>query len=317
MEQCIFYHYWFWKPEAYNNLNVPVIPSIATLRGVNPDVPIVVLDCSDHETDYGPFPELLNFKVERIVPTYRPQHKLFKGSNLLSRIMDIYRYAKEQGVKQVVYSDCDAFWLKDPFPLELSDSPRFCFNGNNTGFFYYNTVTNEEFHQVFHAYNLAAIYHREIREIMKRHVGYADWFDVWDEMTTTFMYKENPGLIDIIPKREHGIAREIKRNNVDVAKMKMFHCNGTLVANEVYKADNEKEHCRGLVPFLVEELYDNMCRSIPKEYMDIIYSKREQMYYKDSRFSLIRNPSLFIECEGDDHMFHLERCLKKTRRMWI
>jgi hypothetical protein len=304
-------YHWFDEPNdspPYANLRVPIIVSIATLRAVNPDIPILVL--AQEDRDWGHFPDKLNFQVRKVHFALTQYEKEIKGWRHLSRIFDL----QLTQVADIMYVDSDVFWFRDPLPL-ARNLDKFCFNGWNTGFFYYNQNLNKDFFNIFDAYTRSSIYSEEVREIMKTHVGYHSWHGVWDEMITTYMNHHHPELFNIIPPEEHSSGRSI--TNVDASKVKMFHCNGTMVSNKVPKSLNEHIHCRGLLGLIVKEFYDNMMKVLDEGDMRYIYSLQEMSYYLPHQFSLLDDPHRLTRTKSEDGHFHVEKCLRPQRTLLI
>lgn len=121
--------------------------AIATLRKWNKDVKVYVADASDEYIEWGDFPKALNFKVIRIanplgrnmVNCYtdmnRPNIKMYP--TLLSKPLAVANVALVAPEQQIIYSDADIFWIKDPFPLLGDIQKDFCV-GWNTGIYYYD-----------------------------------------------------------------------------------------------------------------------------------------------------------------------------------
>ena len=137
MNKAIVYHWWAKttsgahskfedSPKAYNNLRVPIIPSIAILRSKNNYLPIYVLDCSDRPVDWVIFQKTLNFKVIPWIP-YLQKYKNKNGWKYLSKN---WRCLQLLGTntrrEEIIYNDSDVFWIKDVLPL-LCQTDKFCF----------------------------------------------------------------------------------------------------------------------------------------------------------------------------------------------
>jgi len=292
----------------YSNLRVPIIVSIATLRAVNPDIPILVL--AQEDRDWGDFPEKLQFEVKRI-PFHLNENHRIKGWRHLSRIFDIQKFSR---LKNVMYVDSDVFWFRDPLPLH-HDFSKFCFDGWNTGFFYYNRYANEEFFDIFEAYAKVAIYSHDFRKIMRDHIGYDAWYEVWDEMIITYMKKNHSELFNFIPVHEHSSGRNIGVQ--DPKMVKMFHCNGTMVPNEVPKSPNEYVHCRGLLGIIIEEFYELLQSVLTKNDIKQIYSVRELHRYLPCQFSLLKDPRRLTRTLKEDEHFHVGECLVPQKLSFI
>lgn len=305
-----FYHWWGYQdaPPAYANLLSPVLLSIATLRAVS-DVPVVVFDVSGFKNDWAHFPEKLNFSVVETTCRLKSYEHLVGGWRYLSRIHDLThdggRYAP--GCDTVMYVDSDVFWLRDPLPLEQSPE-KFVFNGYNSGFFYYDprSASNQLFFDIYDAYTRAAVYSQDVREVMKRYVGYDSWAGVWDEMILTYMARWHRELFNITGVNEHATARRLRE--ADRNTVKMFHSNGLMVANPLATWEGERTNSRGLLCLLVKELYTNLARALEPRELSLIFGGRVLEFCMSRQFGLFDELDrlLATESEEDQHL-HVER----------
>lgn len=301
MNDSAVYYHWFGSPNEpppYSNMRVPIIVSIATLRAVS-DIPIIVMDVSEHKTDWGNFPNKLNFHVIK-TKCQLSHYKGIKGWQHLSRLFDLEKYAQHE---TVIYSDSDLFWLLDPKPL-LCNPNRFCFDGYNTGFFYYKSSENNNFFELFKSYTISAINCSDIRNTLMKHVGYQTWHYVWDEMILTYIAKEHPKLINIIPPEEHGSPRRL--NNTNLSNMKNLHLNGVYVRNSLPKVSGEKEHCRGLAGIIFSEFYEKIQKSLGKD-IDVVFNKNELKIGLKQQFSLLKDTHHLLNTLRDDGHYELSQ----------
>ena len=257
----VYYHTFFNEDEhpAYTNLRVPTLLSIATLRAVNKDIEIVVLNGSENllNNTWGKYKEELDFKVWHIDMHLAKNWGHIEGWKHLSRLFDLRRHAEE-----VIYCDSDVFWLKDPLPLEC-DQSKFCFDGWNTGFFYYGKSEHiNRFFELFEAYTMASMANPDIRQIVKKEVGYEAWYDVWDEMILTHMTSRHSDLFELIPISEHCTMQKMEDPEWKLIpeEVKMFHANGVMVNNFFPQRKGEEKHSRGLLCLIIKEFYDNLCK---------------------------------------------------------
>lgn len=310
MDVAVVYHWWTNQPvRTYNNLSTPIVCSIATLRGVNANIPIYVMDLTDLPHDWGNFPELLNFKVLPTEPSFRRYKDKVKGWRHLSRIHDLVHQMPKFAPKadRIIYCDSDIFWIQDPLPLHCTE-PKFCFDGWNSGFFYYSPSNIDEFFDVYDSYTRAAIHSPQFTEILKSKLGYKDlWMGVWDEMTLSYMSHVNKDLISFIPKVEHSTSGDIVSNYVDLKILKMFHSNNTMVKNDVPKIPEEKDHSRGLLCLLIEEFYRNMTKSLSNEDIRKIFTEIELRTYLPRQFSLLRE-SHRLKHAKEKGVFYIHKC---------
>jgi hypothetical protein len=277
------YHCWSepHEPSSYKNARTPVVASIATLRATS-DIPIVVLDMTGEETDWGRFPAKLNFQIERR-SFYLSQYKeLVTGYKHLSRIFDIEKWSSENAKeKTIIYCDSDIFFFKNPFPLAVA-TDKFCWDGWNTGFFYFkqNDVTYKKFYSLFEKYTLEAIFAESVRQDMKKFVGYDDWYGVWDEMVLGYMKNQHPDVFNTIPNTEHVTCRSISQ--IKISEAKVFHGNGTFVPHPIQNLN----HARGLLCLAIEEFYQQICQYLNQEDLKEIYGQNTLEYFQEKRFNL-------------------------------
>jgi hypothetical protein len=108
MSPTVYYHNFAGEEEypAYSNLRVPTLLSIATLRAVNPDIPIVVLDGSKNTIldRWGNYRESLDFQVWGTDFHLQKNWSHIKGWKHLSRLFDLNRHARRG---DIIYCD----WL--------------------------------------------------------------------------------------------------------------------------------------------------------------------------------------------------------------
>lgn len=298
MKECVYYH-WFnedYDLPPWKDLRLPLITSIATLRAVS-DVPIVVLDISEHERDWSDYPSFLNFEVQKIKPelgTYKNK----PGWCHLSRLFDLEKYATSE---TVIYSDIDVLWIADPLPLSCMGD-KFCFDGYNSGLFYYKPNKNKEFFEIFKSYTISALNSDDVRKIMKKFVPYDGWYYVYDEMILTYMANENKKLIEITPTEEHGCPRRFERTNLE--KMKNIHLNGVHVRNSQAKRKKEKGFCRGLAGIIFKESYDNLTDILGERIHDM-FTEQELNTGLNYQFSLIKESHKLLNSKKDDGHYDL------------
>lgn len=307
----VYYHWWGAPQESpqYSNLRVPLLLSIATLRACNPTIPIIVLDLSDYEpmpSDWLHFPEKLNFQFHRLEGHLKKNYSCSPGHKHLSRLFDLRRATDGH----VIYCDADVFWFRDVLPL-ATKSNRFHFNGYNTGFFYYHPSESvDRFFELFEAYTIGALNNLDIRKQMQRYVGYQAWYEVWDEMTCTFIANEHADLIERLPPHEHVTVKHLPDH---ASEMKMIHCNGLMVNNPVAKRKGEKEHSRGLACLIVKELYEKLTSVLSEDDLKLIFTDAER--HSNHPMLSIHNPEhvkkLLATQDSNGH-YHLQRWCNRT-----
>ena len=159
---AVVYHWWDMSSVPVQKSSNPIIPAIASLRAVNRQVPIYVLDSSGFIKDWGGYPDKFDFYVIKW-PFEISSHMALgdeRNDMSLSILLDVWRFAKEkleQGL--IVYCDCDTFWFEDGLPVDLmtpnhinvgADDGIVCFNKNDEKI--------ELFFDLFKAYSITALH---------------------------------------------------------------------------------------------------------------------------------------------------------------
>lgn len=270
----VTYHWWQSAEErpAYSNLSHPVLLSIATLRAVNPSIKIQILNCSNEKTlnsDWAHFQEKFDFHIIDSELSLE-EYKHISGYKLLSRIFDVRKHSNSQ----VLYCDSDVFWLRDPLPLTC-DINKFCFDGYNSGFFYYDndSPTVNQMLNLFESYTITALNDKRFCQMIKEKTNYDAWPYIWDE--TILRYMNETGLHDmfeIVPLEEHGVIRSIGSIKNE---LKMLHCNGLMIKNPKAKRLSERDHSRGLACLLFKEFYDNIRKVLTDSELKMIFTESE------------------------------------------
>jgi hypothetical protein len=303
----VAYHCWSLKgePEPFANLRTPVVASISTLRGVS-DVPIVVLDASDHDVNWGHFPEKLNFEVVKIKLKLQKYKSLVEGYNILSRIFDLNEYFKNEN-HDVIYCDTDTFFFRDPFPL-FCKTDRFCWNYWNAGFFYFNPSSDvyKEFFDVYDSYTRAAIHSEEIRKIIKKHIHYEAWYGVWEEMILKYMERDHINLFNEIPIEEHTTSQTLHRANFD--SVKVFHANGSIMEHPL----SGERHSRGLIGIMMQEFYQNMIKVLDEEDLKLMYGEQALSFFKKMRVTFLEKCNNLGWTKNQGGLYELIKLTKKV-----
>ena len=302
------YHWWSYpnEPSPAKNIRTPIVMSIASLRAVS-DINIVVLDVSEKDNNWEDLPEMFDFKVYKIKSHLEQYRNRIEGWPYLSRIYDINNWSKnESSIDTIMYVDSDVFFLRNPEPFDTSPE-KFVFDGWNSGFFYYKFKNNnfEQFFDIFNSYTKSAIYSQDIRNIMKKYVGYDAWYGVWDEMILTYMSREHPELFNITGVNEHATSRVIQY--VDKDKIKMFHCNGTMVENPI----NSDKHCRGLFALLAKEIYLNISKKINETDMCRFFDKQTLSFCLSRQFSLFEDMKKLLSTKDEYGHYHIKSMLSE------
>lgn len=287
MNKAIVYHWWdSYEESPIKNLRVPIIPSIATLRGRNPHIPIYVLDCSQRQFDWLYFPDKLGFQVvpwRTTLSYYPPKHAV----EYLSRMADIRQFARQIPQDEIIYCDSDVFWITDPLPL-LGTPDLFCSNRHNNGFFYFDktSLACQKFFDLYNAYALTSLNDKRIRKGIVASRGINANTTSFDEVLTDYIYEMHQAVTCQIPKEEHGLTRDIAHGKVDVRKLKMLHCNGLYVENKFHKINANQRHARGLVCLIFKEFYNSVIQTLSQKDLETIFTCDELNYYTDHQMEL-------------------------------
>lgn len=142
MNFALIYHYWNDSKdrEVWRDLANPVIASIATLRSMNLQTPIYVMDVSNKRNDWSYFPFKLKFEVVRRQPRLGHNGKGVISSSqmkLFSRSFDVPGLAFEIDADYYAFCDSDILWYRDFLPFPTPIDGIYC-NRKNNGFFYWN-----------------------------------------------------------------------------------------------------------------------------------------------------------------------------------
>jgi hypothetical protein len=341
MKHKVIYHWWAHDSDPHKhckNRRSPIILSIATLRAQNPDIEIDVLDCTKQEDEFfdlldgreehndpqecsrwGSYPKDLKFNVWSQELRLEKDFYDKPGYKHLSRLFDLNecqplmrRHAMNHwGMWEipedqiVIYSDADVFWFKDPLPLEC-DGEKVAFNGHNTGFFYYKPISKTywKFIDIFKNYTKTALYNENFRQELKKYVGYDDWYYVFDEMTTSYMFHEHRELFDKINTTEHMTARDLNKDG------KMFHANGSMMHNHLAERGGEKEHCRGLLCLTFFEFYEALKKVLSFEQICDIFPLKER-----ECFSFFDSFDKIKSTKKEDGLFYIHEMLNPPTLM--
>lgn len=305
------YHWWDNPKDAKppQNLRIPIVLSIATLRSVS-DMPIHVLDMSGHpREDWGDYPEKLNFTVVPWTPVLKKHKGRFAGWKHLSRLFDLKEYVSGE----VMYIDADVFWFRNPLPLSCNPE-KMCFDRWNSGHFYLDTSKNKEFWEVFTAYTNAAIYSEEVRKVMQKYIGYMSWLVVWDEMMLTYMAHQHKDMFDFLPHDDHGTMMKIHK--CDLNKLKMLHANGLMMSNPIGKNEGEREHSRGLICLLFKELFENINKVLSEKDIQHIFTPKELRHYLPQSMSFFTDQERILQ-SADKGQHYLNKILLPVNSLMI
>lgn len=131
------YCYWNKSPcKVWEHPFLPVVQSIACLRRWTKDVSVYVMDLSDHDNEWGEFPDMLGFSVHkrehhmRWHPTDYQKYP-WVSPHMLSRPATTYNFALEIPEDQIWVTDIDLFYIKPPTTFEVTVGQKIVTNGNN------------------------------------------------------------------------------------------------------------------------------------------------------------------------------------------
>lgn len=302
------YHWWGEQCDLLplQNMRTPLIPAIATLRSVNKEIPIHVLDLSEGETSWGTLQSYLNFEVHRIKPSIK--HKV-KGYRYLSRLYDIWDFVNQQECNSWIYSDTDVFWLKNPLPLSQK-MDRFCFNRYNTGFFYFDKTTEavQRFFDAFTSITNACLYDEHYWYIVRQHSYTNEHHYLPDEAVCSYLYHRFSDWFNLVDRHEHFVLRHLGEdieNKIDVTKIKMLHCNGLMVDNPISRDSMAVKHSRGIATLYFKEFYNNICTSYP-DLAERMFSLVEREHFLPKQVSFCSDTlKEILKTKCSEKLYHL------------
>ncbi len=281
--KAIIYYYWDnWSPNAYKNIRVPIILSIATLRAYNAYTPIYVLDCSNRLSNWKDLPQKLGFEVLHWKKSFHDYSKPW--TEFLARMKDVNQFSHQIPASEIIYCDSDVFWLKDPLPFNQSPDLFSCDKFNN-GFYYFDKTSNacQKFFELFNAYALIALNDKRIKKFLKRTSSTI----ALDEIITSHLFELKPYLTNRLKPEEHGLMSHFVKQRVNKKELKMLHCNGLFVKNKFYKNDANQEHSRGLCCLIFREFYEAIQKTLPQEDFELIFTTDEINYYLKKQIDLL------------------------------
>jgi hypothetical protein len=261
----VVYHWWGDNPQVkpYQNMASPIIPSIAVLRAHNRSIPITVLDLSCDPQEWGCFPELLNFKLVRWTP--RLDLRLHKSSKLCSRVWDVWEYAKQIKQRNILFTDADIFWLRNPLPLVLQEPDGeiqkfYC--SSNTGVWYFDK-TSEISDEVIRLWKFI---------ISRVLIGDKDFFDelsvivptalerpFQDEVAFGYLLCQHPELYHPVPQEENYMIYRLM-NDEPLDNVRCLHGLGAVLGSG-----------RGLICLALKELRDAVERVLSAKQMKMVF----------------------------------------------
>lgn len=286
---AIIYHWWSYKNvEVIKDLSNPIIFSIATVRHFHKHLPIYVLDVSDGDNDWGDYPFLLNFFVIK-------KNSYFKNilgfkTKKISRIWDISNFANEIREENIIFSDCDIFWVNKIFPLlGLNNDPnldKFHCNKNN-GIFYYrkNSHNSKEVYRLWKKTVVDCIESIEFFNSYRKRIGWGQHTYLHDELIIRTVMEDYPDLF--VP--------------VDGCENNIIYSNRSCEIKNIHAIKKFTGDQRGKILGLIKELREIIkplninfpLKPIP--YADIFSTKGIEYFSEELRGGLPHTPEIHIK----------------------
>jgi hypothetical protein len=268
-KSMVVYHWWCDNPNVapYQDLCSPVVLSIAVLRAHNRTIPITVLDLSQRdEREWGCFPELLNFEVVKWTPLL--DLNLYKSSRLCSRVWDVWDYAHRIPENNILFTDSDIFWLKNPFPLNEQDkcgclSKFYC--SSNTGVWYFDKTSqiSEEVIRVW-KFIISRVLIRDMDFYTELCVKVTSLLEqnFQDEIAFGYLIVQHPELYNPVGSEENfAIYRLMNKKDLEnLDNVKCLHALGAVLG------------CRkGRICLVLRELKDAIEKVLNKDQIEMIF----------------------------------------------
>lgn len=313
-DKAIIYHWWCERDIApYHDLENPVVASIATLRAHEPTTPIYVIDCSDLKrplSDWGCFPEMLQFEVIPWTNRYRPQNNdRSYYLRMCSRVWDIWEVVKKNiPENNILFSDSDVFWLSSPYPLQVQ-SDLFCCSGN-TGVFYFDKrseMTHKLF-EVWKAYIALAFLDLSFRERIKSIVFESNCECIQDELIFAYIRKIHPEISKTIPIWENCLIDNFRYNPSLAKKAKNAHALKASVGED-----------RGRICLCFKEYKRSLAKTVGEDGIQTLFPN-ENPPFTTSIYSLssITRDELFDLLRFTNHRFaYITNIVEATEKGWF
>jgi hypothetical protein len=293
----VIYHWWCDDPniKPYQSTRSPVVASIACLRAHCPNVDITVLDASCQmrsKSDWGEFPELLNFKIEQCMPFIKKSHinlwqKTYKKKDticdlrLASRIWDVEKYAKKLKENKILFLDSDIFCVSNPFPdlIKHHNSDDFyCLNGNTGVWLYNKSKESDVFFDIWKATtSRILIGDRRFFNEVKKKTNYESFND---EMTYLYITKKYIKINNYLKPNFNFIIKYLgtddklgylKYHKLDAGEVKFIHaCDSNMFKDKI------------LLCSKINEIKNSIKTSLDNYYYNLIF----EYYINVKSFSL-------------------------------
>lgn len=143
MQQALVYYYFNdFGTTAYDDLQQPVVLSIASFRNFDKTTPIYVIDVSDQEQEWLDFPKKLDFTLFRNVHALKHCENVVQiperhpiSLTRLSKPIDIFELTLYCNQETIVVCDADVLFSNNLWPLQGDFSRNFCYSD---GLFYFD-----------------------------------------------------------------------------------------------------------------------------------------------------------------------------------
>lgn len=245
MKLALIYYYWndSKKNEVWRDLENPIIPSIATFRSNNTQIPIYVIDCSNQYCDWSYFPFKLKFEVVRQAPYFGHDPSYGLTSNIMklfSRAYDVPMFAEKLDENLIAFCDSDIFWIKDLLPLPHING--FYCNKLNNGFYYYSKGDD--------ANHFFSFWQQTIKEGLentkkRQEIMMCYYASIFNDEAAYVYVKQNSNLIKELSFYENYSALRLDLEAVENTK-------------NIHLCRSNYGTKRGMIALLIKEIYDNM-----------------------------------------------------------
>lgn len=269
-EYALVYHWWNNTPNVkpYQDLSNPVILAIATARAYNPKITIYVIDISFIERpleDWGDFPKTLSFTI---IPRKILMNCGLPNCNpLCSRVWDVWDACQKDIPKNnILFTDADVFWLKDMFPLEMSNQGKlnyFHCHKNNTGVWYFDKRSPfvKEVFCIWKGIMALAMVDNAFHEEIKTLLPSAREGFFQEEIAFSYLLLTYPRYYHSLSIRENFLVYELRhRTPEELSRVKCLHCLRSVMGNQ-----------RGRACYYLKELSDAIHSTLTSEQMKLIF----------------------------------------------
>lgn len=283
---CIVYHWWNCRgEEVWEDMNNPLLLSIATLRGFNMDIPIYVIDAGSNGRAWREFPQTLNFKVFHTggptIPLLPDQSFGLEPQfyRLLSRPFDIDCCLPR--VRQDVICSCesDIFWLGNPLPIP-GDFMRFNFNLHNSGFYYYSRrdPSAMQFLSLWKHHILKGMADKDHRAKIREAYPHNQF---QDEAVMFYLARISPSLVKSISRCYNTVYESDKNFSDYYFDVKNLHFVSAKFPRN-----------RAMIALMVDKFYESIRRVMSREQLSLIFGTNYEKYAGKISLDQLRDNNL-------------------------